>query len=95
MIPGDVFGEMSLLTGQPRSATVSAVTDAVVYQIRKEVLDPVLQRRPEVIDGLATIMADRQALNAQRTCAPDRPQGFPPPTREDLLGRLRAFFKLG
>jgi small-conductance mechanosensitive channel/CRP-like cAMP-binding protein len=95
LVPGDVFGEMSLMTGQPRSANVVAATDVVVYEIRKAVLDPVLRRRPEVTEGLATIMANRHALNARLSRAPDRPQDPPFPTREDVLGRLRAFFQLG
>ena len=94
MVPGDVFGEMSLLTGQPRSATVIALTDAVVYEVNKEVLDPILQRRSVVIEKLATIMAQRQAMNAKRVCASDRQQESVPPTREDFLGRVKAFFKL-
>jgi CRP-like cAMP-binding protein len=95
MVPGDLFGEMSLLTGQPRSATIVAATDAVVYEIRKEILDPILRQRPEVADGLATIMSRRQALNATLRRMPDRQPDSPPPSREDLLGRLRAFFQLG
>jgi CRP-like cAMP-binding protein len=57
---------MSLLTGQPRSATILAATDAVVYEIRKEDLVPVLQRRPEIAAGLAALMADRQRQNIDR-----------------------------
>ncbi|MBD0274741.1 MAG: mechanosensitive ion channel family protein [Acetobacteraceae bacterium] len=96
MVPGDVFGEMSLLTGQARSATVTAETDAVVFEIDKAHLDALLQRRPELAEGLANIMAGREAHNANRGRDPERP-GEPggPPGREDLLGRLRAFFGLG
>jgi hypothetical protein len=98
MVPGDVFGEMSLLTGQPRSATVVAATDAVVFEIAREHLDPVLRRRPELAERLAGIMADRQAHNAERGrggADGGEAAGGPPPGREDLLARLRAFFRLG
>ncbi len=37
---GDLFGEMSLLTGEPRSASVVALTDAALYEFRKEHLSP-------------------------------------------------------
>ena len=43
---GDFFGEVSLLTGEPRSATVTAVTDCVVYEIRKQDFEPLLKARP-------------------------------------------------
>ncbi len=96
MVPGDVFGEMSLLTGQPRSATVTAAaTEAVVFEIDKVHLDAMLQRRPELAEGLANIMAGREAHNASGDRNPERPGEPGPPGQEDLLGRLRAFFGLG
>jgi small-conductance mechanosensitive channel/CRP-like cAMP-binding protein len=94
MAPGEVFGEMSLLTGQPRSATITAVTEAVIYEIRREHLDPILRRRPELAESLAAIMASRRARNARRAERPEAPTPAEEPEREDLLGRLRSFFRL-
>lgn len=91
LYPGAVFGEMSLLTGQPRSATVLAATEAAVFELRKSDLDPLLRARPALLDTLSAIMAERQASNLagpSRTSAPSAA----PPTREDLLARLRSFF---
>ena len=53
--PGNVFGEMSFFTGEPRSATVAAATDVVVYEFTKEDLEPLLLSRPET----ARIQANR------------------------------------
>ncbi len=95
MVPGDVFGEMSLLTGQPRSATVTAVTDAVVFEVAREDLDPVLQRRPELAEALAGIMAARRAQNARHDAERlDAATACAAEPEEDLLARLRAFFRL-
>jgi small-conductance mechanosensitive channel/CRP-like cAMP-binding protein len=95
MVPGDIFGEMSLLTGQPRSATIIAATEAVVFEISKRHLHPILQRRPELAEALAALMEGRQARNAEGDRSP-RPSAVADPHREeDLLGRLRAFFRLG
>ncbi|MBR0683022.1 mechanosensitive ion channel [Roseomonas eburnea] len=88
---GAVFGEMSLLTGQPRSATVLAATEAVVLELRKEDLDPVLRARPALLDGLTAIMVERQARNLARPAAADAPTPAAP-TREDILVRLKFFF---
>jgi small-conductance mechanosensitive channel len=89
--PGDVFGEMSLLTGQPRSATVTAALDAVIYEIRRDDLDPILRHRPAIADGLALVMAEHQA----RSTTFDRQPGqASPPGRDDLLARLRLLFHL-
>jgi CRP-like cAMP-binding protein len=57
--PGAVFGEMSLLTGEPRSATVRSIDSAVVYEIGQRQLAPILQARPSAIDELAEIMEPR------------------------------------
>jgi small-conductance mechanosensitive channel len=89
--PGEVFGEMSLLTGQPRSATVTAALDAVIHEICRDDLDPILRHRPAIADGLAAVMAEHQAHNA----AFNRQSGQPhPPDRDDLLARLRLLFHL-
>ena len=94
MVPGDVFGEMSLLTGQPRSSTVAAATGAVAFEIDREHLDPILRRQPELAERLAAMMAARQARNAGLRRDAGLPAEAEPP-HNDLLGRLKAFFNLG
>ena len=49
--PGEVFGELSLFDPGPRTATATAVTDAVVIGLGHENLRPWLAGRPEVDDG--------------------------------------------
>jgi small-conductance mechanosensitive channel/CRP-like cAMP-binding protein len=94
LYPGAVFGEMSLLTGQPRSASVLAATDVAVFELRKADLDPVLRARPALLEGLTAIMAERQARNLAGPRAADAPSPAAP-TREDILARLKAFFGIG
>jgi small-conductance mechanosensitive channel/CRP-like cAMP-binding protein len=88
--PGEVFGEISLLTGEPRGATVTAAFDSVVYEIHRQDLDPILQARPEIAEGLATVMAAHQAHNDRYDMARDQ---VAIPTRDDLLARLRQLFR--
>ena len=57
---GDFFGEMSLLTGEPRRATVRAATSAVIYELSRETVARLIERRPEVADGLAQAVAERK-----------------------------------
>jgi len=57
---GDTFGEMSLLTGAPRTATVVADNDLRVLEISKEAFEPVLQENPAVVEALSRLVADRQ-----------------------------------
>lgn len=92
MLPGEVFGEVSLLTGQPRSATVAAVTDGVAFEIRKEHFEPLLRSRPQMAEDLAEVMARRQSGNRQRLAPHMAPEAEEPADARRLLGRLRAFF---
>jgi len=95
MVPGDLFGEISLLTGAPRAASIVAATDAVLYELCKEDIDPLLQRRPELGAPLAALMAERQRHNLDRMQALEQAtNGATPPSSEDLLRRLRSFFGL-
>jgi small-conductance mechanosensitive channel/CRP-like cAMP-binding protein len=88
--PGEVFGEITLLTGRPRAASVSAALDSVVYEIHREDLDPIVRRRPELAEGLAAIMAGHLARN-ERIEAAELP---PAAIRDDFLARLRLLFGL-
>lgn len=58
---GEVIGEMALLTGEARVATVRAVDGAVVYEIGAVQYRPLLVAHPEWVDELAGIMSDRLA----------------------------------
>lgn len=61
--PGSCFGEMSLLTGAPRSATVQAEIDSVVYLITKENLLPIMEGNAKLVHNLGELLAERQLEN--------------------------------
>jgi len=61
--PGEVFGEMSLLTGAPRSATVVAASPVMLVEISKNHLEPIFRSHPGVITQLAEIEAARLLSN--------------------------------
>lgn len=93
MVPGAAFGEFSLLTGEPRSATVVADGDAVVYEITKEDLQPVLERRPDLAGRLARILDDRQLQRRREGELADAAR--PATATPNLwLERVRTFFGL-
>ncbi len=64
--PGQAVGEMALLTGAPRSADVLAQPRADVLEISLTAFRHLLKVCPEVMDGLAKMVAQRQAENAAR-----------------------------
>lgn len=88
---GDVFGEIGLLTGAPRGATVTARTDALCYRLDKENFEIILHDRPELADQFAHVLSDRnQVLNAIRTdhAVPEQVQ------QATYLEGIRRFFRL-
>lgn len=91
---GQVFGEMSLLNGQPRSATVTADQPSELLEIDRVAFRTVLHSNPAIAEEIARIVGERQAQNAKvlESGAPeatlaDEPEG-------GLLGRLKTFFEI-
>src|SRR5262252_9211109 len=56
---GAAVGEMSLLTGKPRSATVTTVKPTVVFTLTRADFRSLLTQHPEISLGLARIMSER------------------------------------
>jgi small-conductance mechanosensitive channel/CRP-like cAMP-binding protein len=56
----DYFGEMSLLTGEARSASVVAYTECNVLEVPKHSLEPMFAQRSELAVEIATLMAERK-----------------------------------
>jgi CRP-like cAMP-binding protein len=94
---GDCFGEMSLLTGEKRTATVMAGTDCEVVEITKEVLAKSLQENPELLDQLSKLLARRQMetegiLASEKSS--DQIQAQQSKYAATFLDRLHSFFEL-
>jgi CRP-like cAMP-binding protein len=65
--PGQFFGEMSLMTGEPRQATCTAVTDTVCYVLDQATFRCVLDARPSLAEEISGILASRhEELTASR-----------------------------
>jgi len=90
--PGETFGEMSLLTGSPRSASVVALTDVVLYEVPKAALAGPLQARPALAEALSATMAQHLRRDADQAAEPMGEE-----TRfglvAQLTSRIRAFFR--
>lgn len=96
--PGKFFGEMSLLTGSPRGATVTPVIDSQVYEITRSDLAPIMERRPELAEVMSAFLAARQtaaesrlAEMADREAAAAEQQTL----ADQFLGKIRGFFDTG
>ena len=56
---GDFFGEMSLIDGEPRSASVRTVTDATLLVIHRESFLSLIRRTPEIAMALMSELCKR------------------------------------
>jgi CRP-like cAMP-binding protein len=70
--PGEIFGEMSLLTGEPRSATVVAATPMELYQLNQENFGQVLKRSPHLAWALSRTLARRLRNSVESQVAAER-----------------------
>jgi small-conductance mechanosensitive channel/CRP-like cAMP-binding protein len=94
---GDCFGEMSLLTGEKRSATVIANRDCEAVEIGKPVLAQSLKENPELLHKLSELLAQRQMENEGVLARQAEPQIFQATEaayKETFADRLRQFFEL-
>ncbi|MGK7872663.1 MAG: cyclic nucleotide-binding domain-containing protein [Xenococcaceae cyanobacterium] len=66
---GEVFGEMSLLTGEPRSATVVALTEMELYQLNQEYFNNALNRSPHLARSLSSALARRLRFSTESRVA--------------------------
>jgi potassium-dependent mechanosensitive channel len=60
--PGDFFGEISLFTGSPRSATVRAKDDTTVFVVDHHALQILLQNYQELAEQIAEALSQRQQV---------------------------------
>lgn len=65
--PGNSFGEMALLTGEPRSATAFTVTDTSLLRIDKEHFDELLERSPNLRRAVEKLNSQRLVTNVEAT----------------------------
>jgi small-conductance mechanosensitive channel/CRP-like cAMP-binding protein len=90
---GEYFGEMGLLTGEVRSATVRTKTVCDLVVIEQDAFHEVLAAHPEVVERMGGLLASRQAGLEAVALSDERA----PPTEEHkrhLISQIRSFFKL-
>lgn len=94
--PGECFGEISLLTGEPRNATVCALADTLVLEIRKQDISPLIEANPALAGRLAELLDRRQferhavlQQNTEHSASHSRST-----QSRSLTERIRAFFSI-
>jgi CRP-like cAMP-binding protein len=89
---GAIFGEMGMLTGEPRTATVTALTDTICYRLDKAGFQSIVQGRPDIAEAVSRILSSRRArLNGELAAVH---AGQATMHHDDILHRVRRFFGL-
>lgn len=93
---GNFVGEMALLTGEPRSATVSAMGLVRCYTLEKADFLNILRHRPAIAADISALLARRQVeLAAVREQLDAEARDLRLRLAQtDLLGKIRSFFGL-
>ena len=92
--PGGFFGEMSLLTGDPRTATVSATCDSVLLEIPADGFRQIALAQPAVVEAVGVaVVARRAGLDQARAEAALLDASLREQSRS-LIGRVRRFLRL-
>ncbi|MGA9755692.1 MAG: mechanosensitive ion channel family protein [Desulfobaccales bacterium] len=92
--PGGFFGEMALLTGEPRAASAQAETELICYEISKEILIPIFQESPELLEKISAVMAARKIRlrKIEAATSAQTGDGEEETTTHWLLQNMRNFF---
>jgi len=94
--PGDFFGEMSLLAGEPRSATVVAQEDVAVLEVGRAAFQQIVAADPQILEPISQIATHRMEVQReQRRFEEVIPPFANDPAAQRLLRRIRAFFRIG
>ncbi len=90
--PGAAFGEISLLTGEPRLATARAVIESTLIEIDKDTIAPLLRANPSLVEKLDAIIQERRRQTADRLVSTR--DGVSPEEPESLRHKIARFFGL-
>ena len=93
--PGKFFGEMSLMTGELRTATVRATDECELLVVGKAAFQQILQAAPEIAERISEVLAERQAtLGDHAVTEADRVDGPIEDRSGVILSRIKEFFSI-
>ena len=93
---GQFFGEMSLMTGEQRKASVRAVRETELLVIGKDALARVLKDQPQLAETISRVLSERAAALSTKTTSPgETPGELADRETTVLLTRIKRFFGLG
>jgi len=85
---GDIVGEISLMTGAPRTASVKSLTAMRVLEVTKEAIEPLLSGQPSLLERFSDVLATRQSGLSEIASSSGQKQAL----QRDILAQMRRFF---
>jgi small-conductance mechanosensitive channel/CRP-like cAMP-binding protein len=89
---GDYFGEMSLMTGEARSATVAALEDTELYVVDKASFERIIKTHTELVEQIATRLSERRRALSEQDSRTDL--ATVAPSDSGIVHRIRRFFNM-
>jgi small-conductance mechanosensitive channel/CRP-like cAMP-binding protein len=94
LAPPSFFGEMSLMTGEPRSGTVRALEPCRFFVVERSALEPILRQNPEVAERISRVLSQRQSeLHAFAAARMTGEAEAPDDRMQQILSRVRQIFR--
>ncbi len=91
---GQFFGEMALLTGEPRSATVVAEGDVEAFVLKKDNFRDILVEHPGVAEQISAVISRRKEALDETSAEMAAQRASPRAVQRNFLSRIQRFFGL-
>lgn len=97
MTAPNLFGEMGVMTGEPRTASVVAATEVDCYRLDKETFGSLVARRHDLAETLSRVMAQRRVelQMVRENLDAEQRQRRVEQERSRILDNIQSFFGLG
>lgn len=92
---GNFFGEMALLTGEKRTASIVALAETTVYEITKHDIAPLLEREPEISKRISAILTERKIATESQKSVSQREKIDRNTLSAQIFNKIQSFFGFG
>ncbi len=89
---GNVFGEMGLLTGESRTATIISVTETWLYEVTKEDIAPLIEREPRISRRMSDILTERKMATEAKKQSKDAKEFDKATIAAQIFNKIQNFF---
>lgn len=90
---GSFFGEMALLTGESRTATIVSLTNTTLFEITKDDIAELMAKQPEVTELISEVLVKRQTMTKSQMTVKHDIKIEEEALYKRLLGKIENWFK--